>query len=158
MEFVIFICEWPNSQLDPPLVASLAGWSWSTRLLRTWFGTVLRRSQVTLEMFISCKLLLTDTVNSRQIDLRMACEGRELTRLSWCGRESLLLLSQLYTFCLLVCQSLPEIDVNTRLQSSDESLTTAHESKKSTRKSVLNWSRFGVNLSLINLILQAQYQ
>ena len=37
------------------------------------------------------------------IDLRMACEGRELASLSWCDRKSLLLLGQLYTFCFLVC-------------------------------------------------------
>ena len=49
-------------------------------------------------------------------DLRMACEGRELTSLSWCGRKSLLLLGQLYTFCLLVCQSPPKIDVNASLR------------------------------------------
>ena len=65
------------------------------------------------------------------IDLRMSCEGRELASLSWCGRKSLLLLDQLYTFCLFVCQSLPEIDVNASLRSGDNSLTTAHESKKS---------------------------
>ena len=63
-------------------------------------------------------------------NLRMACEGRELASLSWCGRKSLSLLGQLYTFCLLVCQSLPEIDVNVSLRSND-SITTAHESKKS---------------------------
>ena len=47
------------------------------------------------------------------IDLRMACE---FASLSWCGRKSLLLLDQLvqlHTFCLLVCQSLPDINVNT---------------------------------------------
>ena len=64
-----------------------------------------------------------------QIDLRMVCKGRELSSLSWCGRQSLLLLGQLYTFCLLVCQSLHEIDVNARLRSDDKSLMTAHESK-----------------------------
>ena len=65
------------------------------------------------------------------IDLRMACEGRELASLSWCGRKSLLSLGQLYTFCLLVCQSPPEIDVNASLRSDDKTFTTAHESKKS---------------------------
>ena len=70
------------------------------------------------------------------IDLRMSCEGRELASLSWCGRKSLLLLDQLYTFCLFVCQSLPEIDVNeidvnASLRSGGNSLMTAHESKKS---------------------------
>ena len=34
-------------------------------------------------------------------------------------------------FCILVCQSLPNIDVNASLRSNDKSLTTAHESKKS---------------------------
>ena len=38
---------------------------------------------------------------------------------------------QLYAFCLLVCQSLPNIDVNASLRSNDKSLTTAYESKKS---------------------------
>ena len=65
------------------------------------------------------------------IDIRMACEGRELASLSWCGRKSLLLLGQLYTFCFLVRQSLPQIDVNASLRSGGKSLTTAHESKKS---------------------------
>ena len=64
------------------------------------------------------------------IDLRMACEGRELASQSWCSRKSLLSLGELYTFCLLVCQSLPEIDVNVSLRSDDKTLT-AHESKKS---------------------------
>ena len=36
-----------------------------------------------------------------------------------------------HTLLLLVCQSLPHIDVNARLRSDDQSLTTAHESKKS---------------------------
>ena len=62
------------------------------------------------------------------IDLRMACD---LASLSWCDLKSLLSLGQLYTFCLLVCQSLPNIDVNASLRSNDKSLTTAHESKKS---------------------------
>ena len=65
------------------------------------------------------------------IDLPMACEGRELASLSLCGGKSLLLLGQLCTFSLLVCQSLPEIDVNASLRSDDKSLTTAHESKES---------------------------
>ena len=143
------------------------------------FGTVLNRSQVTLEIFISCKLLLSDTGNSSRwligrkasqvtrgrsqvyhggrvvvvvlgpefmaIDLRMACEGRELASLSWCSRKSLLLLGQLYTFCLLVCQSLPEIDVNASLRSDDKSLTTAHESKKSRIFQLENRSYVGRN-------------
>ena len=49
------------------------------------------------------------------IDLRMACKGRELASLSWCDRKSLLLLGQLNIFCFLVCQSLPNIDVNASL-------------------------------------------
>ena len=65
------------------------------------------------------------------IDLRLLCEGRELASLSWCGRKSLLILDQLYTFCLFVSQSLPEIDVNASLRFGDNSLTTAYESKKS---------------------------
>ena len=64
------------------------------------------------------------------IDLRMACEGRELASLSCCDCQSLLLLGQLHTFCLLVCQSLPNIDVNASLQSDDKSLATTHESQK----------------------------
>ena len=61
------------------------------------------------------------------IDLRMACEGYECASLSWCDRKSLLL----HILCLLVCQSLPNIDVNASLRPNDNSLTTAHESKKS---------------------------
>ena len=136
-----------------------AGWSWFTRLPRMSFGTVVSRSLVTLEVVISCKLVPSDTGNSRRsrpgrrsvakhhrsvgdrshvyhggravvvlgpefmpIDLRMACEGCELASVSWCGRKSLWLLGQLYTFCLLVCQSLPEIDVNASLRSGDKSL------------------------------------
>ena len=86
------------------------------------------------------------------IDLQMACEGCELASLLWCDRKSLLLLGQFYTFCLLVCQSLPHFDVNANLRSDEKSSTTAHESKKSrifsTRKSLLSWSRFGINLAL----------
>ena len=105
-------------------------------------------------MFLLCysseghKLLLDTRNNSgllaieefMPIDLRMACEGRELASLSWRGRKSLLLLGQLYTFCLLVCQSLPEIDVNASLRSDDKSFTTAHESKKSIIFQLLNLS------------------
>ena len=43
-----------------------ACWSWFTRLPRMSFGTVVSRSQITLEIFISCKLLPSDTVNSRR--------------------------------------------------------------------------------------------
>ena len=64
------------------------------------------------------------------IGVRMACEGHELASLAWCRRISLLLLGPLYTFCLLVCQSLSDVDVNASLRSDDKSLTTAHESKK----------------------------
>ena len=74
------------------------------------------------------------------IDLRMACEGRELASLTRCGRKSPLLLGQLYTFCLLVCHSLPDIDVNASLGPGDKSLTTAHESKKSRFFKLLNRS------------------
>ena len=77
------------------------------------------------------------------IDLRMACEGPELASLSWCGRKSLLLLGQLYTFCLLICQSLPNIDVKASLRSDDKSLTTAQESKKSRFFLLVNWSYVG---------------
>ena len=75
-----------------------------------------------------------------RIDLRMACECRELASLSLCDRKSLLLLGQLYTFCLLVCQSLSNIDVNASLGSNDKSLTTAHESKKSRYFQLVNRS------------------
>ena len=43
-----------------------AGWSQVTRLPRMSFGTVVNRSQVTLEIFISCKLL-NDTGKSRRL-------------------------------------------------------------------------------------------
>ena len=54
------------------------------------------------------------------IDLRMACDGPELAILSWWDRKSLLLLGQLYTNCLLVCQPLPNIGVNASLRSNDK--------------------------------------
>ena len=60
----------------------------------------------------------------------MAYEGREIASLSWCDRKSLLLLGKLYTFCFLVSQALPNIDVNASLRSNDISLTTAQESNK----------------------------
>ena len=41
------------------------------------------------------------------VDLRMACEGCDLASLSCCDRKSLTLFDQLYTFCLLGCQSPP---------------------------------------------------
>ena len=163
------------------------------------FGTIVSRSQVTLEIFISCKLLPSQTSNSRRSRpgrgsvayrsqsitgqsevasvsrrsgrgcdsgarvyadrLTNGCEGRELASLPWCDRKSLLLLGQLYTFCLLVCQSLPNIDVNASLRSNDKSLTTAHVSKKSfsTRKSVLSWSRFGVDLPLLRRVIITEH-
>ena len=74
------------------------------------------------------------------IDLRMACKGREFANQSYCSRKSLLLLGQLYNFCLLVCQSLPEIDVNASLGSDDKSLTTVPESKKSRIFQLVNLS------------------
>ena len=46
------------------------------------------------------------------VDLRIACEVCEFASLSWCGRKSFLSFVQVYTFCLLVCQSLLHIDVN----------------------------------------------
>ena len=163
MELVNFTCEWPNSQLDPPLVASLCRLVVDHWVPLMSFGTVVNWSQVTLEMFMSCKIL-RDTGNLRRsrpgrrslanpkhhrsvggrsqvyhggravvvvlgpefmpIELRMACEGCELVSQSWCSRKSLLLHGQLYTFCLLVCQSLPEIDVKASLRSDDKSLTS----------------------------------
>ena len=77
------------------------------------------------------------------IDLRMACEGRELASLLCVDRKSLLLLGQLYTFCFLVCQSLPNIDVNASLRSNDINLTTAHESKKARISQLVNRSQVG---------------
>ena len=74
----------------------------------------------------------------KPINLRMACEGHKLTSLSWYGRKSLLLLYELYNFCLMVCQSLPDIDVNASLRSDDNSLMTAHESKKSIIFQIVN--------------------
>ena len=141
-------------------------------------STVVNRSQVTLEIFISCNRLPSDTSNSMRshpgrrsvanhhrsvggrsqvyhggrvvvvvlwpefmpIDLRMVCERCELASLSWCDRKSLLLLGELYTFCLLVCQSLPDFDVNASLRSDDKSLTIAHESKKSRNFQLVNRS------------------
>ena len=43
-----------------------AGWSWFTRLPRMSFSTVVSRSQVTLEIFISRELVPSDTGNSRR--------------------------------------------------------------------------------------------
>ena len=45
-----------------------AGWQWFTRLPRMSFATVVSRSQVTLVFcfFISCKILPSDTGNSRR--------------------------------------------------------------------------------------------
>ena len=74
---------------------------------------------------------------------QMTCEGRELACLSWCGRKPPLILGQFYTFCLLVCQSLPDNDVNASLRSDDKSLTTAHESKKSINFQLINRSQVG---------------
>ena len=50
-----------------------AGWSWFTRLPRMLFSTVISWSQVTLEIFISYKLLPSDAVNWRP-----SCPGRRL--------------------------------------------------------------------------------
>ena len=43
-----------------------AGWSQITRWPRMSFSTIVNRSQVTLETLISCKLLLSQTGNSRR--------------------------------------------------------------------------------------------
>ena len=99
-----------------------------TRWPRMSFDPVVKRSQVTLEIFVSCELLPSHTGNSRRsrpgrrsvvkhprsvggwsqvnhggrvvvvvlrpeimpIDLRMACEGRQLASLWWSGRKSFL--------------------------------------------------------------------
>ena len=76
----------------------------------------------------------------------MARAGRELASLSWCGRKSLLLLGQLYTFCLLVCQLLPDIDVNASLRPDDKSSTIVQESKKSRFFQLMNWSYVSCDL------------
>ena len=158
--------EWPNPQLDPPLVASLC----RLVVIHLMASYVILHGCKSVAIFISCKLLLSHTGNSRRlrpghrsfftnwsqnitshskvyhrsravvvvlwpesmpIDLWMACDGCKLTSLLWFDRKSLLLLGQLYTFCLLVCQSLPSIVVNTSLLSDDRILITAHKSKKS---------------------------
>ena len=167
-----FICEWPNSQLDHPMVAGLsrlvvnysvasyviwhdrksaASHSWifsHPNFCRARPVTRGGRAPVAGQSLIGRKALQVSqrsvaSVSQRSgrgcdsgtefmsIDLRMACEGRELASLSWCDRKSLLLLGQLYTFCFLVCQSLPNIDVDVSLRSNDINSTTAHESKKS---------------------------
>ena len=77
------------------------------------------------------------------IDLRMACDHWELASLSWWAPKSLLLLDQLYSFCLLVCQLRPNIDVNASLRSNNKSLTTAHESMKSRIFQLINRSQVG---------------
>ena len=43
-----------------------AGWSLITRWPRKSFGTIVNRSQVSIEIFISCKLLPSQTGNSRR--------------------------------------------------------------------------------------------
>ena len=173
MELVNFTYEWPNSQLDPPLVASLcrlvviqsaapyvvrhgrksvASHCWSFYLMQTFYRVtqVTRggRAQIVGRSLIGRKASqfnrrsVASVSRSRAvvlvlwpefmlIDLQMAWEGRELASLLWCGRKSLLLLGQSYSFCKLVCQSLPELDGNASLWSEDKSLTTAQESKKS---------------------------
>ena len=66
MELANLICEWPNSQIDPPLVASLCT-SPFTRWPRMSFGTVINQSQVMLEFFlISYKPLLSTHGNWRR--------------------------------------------------------------------------------------------
>ena len=82
---------------------------------------------------VSCRLAVAVVFGPEFMptDLRMACKGREIASLWWGGRKSLFLLGQLYTFCLLVCLSLSDIDVNASLRSDDKSLATAQESKKS---------------------------
>ena len=66
----------------------------NSRQSRPGRRSVANRSQsITGQSEVSRKFML--------IDLQMACEGRELPSLSWCGRKSLLLLGQLYTFVYL---------------------------------------------------------
>ena len=56
----------------------------------------------------------------------MACEGRELLSLLWCGRKTPLLLGQLYIFVYSYVSRSPT-SMYGSLRSDDKSLTTAHE-------------------------------
>ena len=145
VELVNFTCEWPNSELHPHLVVSLC----RLVVIHSMAFYVIRHGHksVTLEIFILCKLFPSHTGNSRQLHPgrrsvahRMVGKGRELACLSWCGRKSLLLLGQLYTFCLIVCHLLSDIGVNASLRSDFKSLMIAHESKKSRIFQLVNWS------------------
>ena len=105
------------------------------------FGTVISRSQVTLEIFLSHANFCRVTQLTR--DGRAQVVGRSLIgpKASQVSRRSVASVSRRSGRGLgsgarvyadrLVCQSLPEIDVNASLRSGDESLTTAHKSKKS---------------------------
>ena len=182
MELVNCTCEWPNSQLDPPLVASLrrvvVNHSIASYVVRHEIGrksllkflshaNFCRVRQVTRggrAQSLVGRLSVAKhhrSVRGRSqvyhsgravvvilgpefmpIDLRMACEGRELAGLSWCDRKSLLLLGQWYTFYSYVSRSL-NFDVNASLRSNDKSLTTAHESKKFIIFQLVNLSEVG---------------
>ena len=61
------------------------GWSWFTRLPRMLFRMVVNWSQVTLEIFISYKLLPSDTGNSRR--LRPGCRSVANRSLSITGQS-----------------------------------------------------------------------
>ena len=170
MEFVNFTCEWPNSQLDPPLVASLrrlvvnhsmasyvirndrkyvASHSWNLYLRQTFCRVrqVTRggRAQVVGRSLIGRKAL---QVSRRSVASVSRRSGRGRDSGAWVyadrltngvrgsrARKSVVVLSQVALitwpvihFFLLVCQSLPNIDVNASLRSNDKSLTTAQES------------------------------
>ena len=172
MVLVNFSCEWPNSYLDPPLVASLrrlvvnhsvasfvirhrrksvASHSWNVssqaNFCRVRQVTRCGRAQVVGRPPIGRKASQVSRRSVASVSRRSdrGCDSGARVYADSLGftngvraRKSVVMRSQvslitwpIMHFCILVCQSLPNIDVNASLRSNDKSLTTAHESKKS---------------------------
>ena len=129
MDFVNFTCEWPK------LLPSHTG---NSRRSRRGHRSVANQSQsITGQSEAGCKCIMA-------VGPRLSFWGLSSCRLTWEWHARVVSLQACrgavanhsyylvyYTFCLLVCQSPPDIDVNANLWSGDKSSTIVQESKKS---------------------------
>ena len=166
MELVDLTCEWPNSQLDHPLVASLCRlvvvYLVASYVVRHGRKSVASHSENVLSRSNFCQVTQLIPGGRAQVVGRPLI-GRKASQVSrrsvasvsrrsghglssrarvYAGRLTngveVVMRSQvtlitwpiIQIFCLLACQSLPEIYVKASLRSDEKSLMTAHVSKK----------------------------